>query len=241
MSPTTARARVREELTREIKEAARAELAESGAGALSLRAVARRMEMVPSALYRYFDSRDALLTALVIDAYRAIATVATEADERAGSEPAGRWVAVGGAVRSWAWKHPSEWSLVYGAPVPDYAAPADTVEPGTAVARLLARIVLDAHPDGAAPDLPVTTDIPPELGRWVAIIRSGLLPDVEDAPSAVMNEQLVVTTVMAWTYLIGAISLELFGQFGKGATPAAAMFDAGLHLSAAMLALPGGG
>ena len=43
--------------------AARAQLATDGAGALSLRAVARELGMASSAVYRYFKSRDDLLTA----------------------------------------------------------------------------------------------------------------------------------------------------------------------------------
>ena len=64
----TARARVRDELTREIKEVARAHLVEKGSAALSLRAVARELGMVSSAVYRYFPSREELLTALIVDA-----------------------------------------------------------------------------------------------------------------------------------------------------------------------------
>jgi AcrR family transcriptional regulator len=48
----TARERARAELTREIKEEARRQLAAAGAGGLSLRAVAKELGMVSSALYR---------------------------------------------------------------------------------------------------------------------------------------------------------------------------------------------
>src|ERR1700743_118342 len=75
----TARERARVELTREIKEEARRQLAEAGAGGLSLRAVARELGMVSSALYRYSPSRDELLTALIIDAYDAIGAAAERA------------------------------------------------------------------------------------------------------------------------------------------------------------------
>src|SRR5580693_9144815 len=76
----TARERARAELTREIKEEARRQLAETGAQGLSLRAVARELGMVSSALYRYFPSRDDLLTALIIDAYNALGEQAEEAN-----------------------------------------------------------------------------------------------------------------------------------------------------------------
>ena len=76
----TARERVRAEITREITNAARAQLAASGAAALSLRAVARDLGMVSSAIYRYFASRDELLTALIIDGYNAIGAAVENGD-----------------------------------------------------------------------------------------------------------------------------------------------------------------
>ncbi len=85
-----ARARVRAELTQEILAAAHEELAAGGAAGLSLRAVARRLEMVPSALYRYFPNRDALLTALIVDAYEAVGAAAGAADAAALSAGANR-------------------------------------------------------------------------------------------------------------------------------------------------------
>jgi len=74
------RARVRAELTEEIKAAARRQLAEHGASDLSLRAVARELEMVSSAVYRYFSSRDELLTALIVDAYDALGAAVERAE-----------------------------------------------------------------------------------------------------------------------------------------------------------------
>src|SRR5207248_3208991 len=85
----TARDRARIELTDEIKAVARRHLAEHGSAALSLRAVAREVGMVSSAVYRYFPSRDELLTALIIDAYDAVGERA-EAAERASRNSAAR-------------------------------------------------------------------------------------------------------------------------------------------------------
>src|SRR5215475_9172589 len=90
--PRTARERARAEITREILEAGRRHLAMEGAAALSLRAIARDLGMVSSAVYRYVASRDDLLTRLIIDAYDALGAAAEtrEADvDRA--DLAGRW------------------------------------------------------------------------------------------------------------------------------------------------------
>ena len=83
MSAPGVRARVRAELTREIAEVARRHLASDGAAALSLRAVARELGMASSAVYRYFPSRDDLLTALIVDAYDAMGEAAEVADAAA--------------------------------------------------------------------------------------------------------------------------------------------------------------
>src|ERR1700734_3312099 len=138
----TARERARAELTREIKKEARRQLAPSGAQGLSLRAVARELGMVSSAIYRYFPSRDELLTALIIDAYNALGEAAEAADSGVPADsggavdsgvPAadvrGRWRAVCGAIRAWALAHPHEYALIYGSPVPGYQAPEATIGP----------------------------------------------------------------------------------------------------------------
>ncbi len=166
-APTTARARARAELTTEIKQAARRQLAEQGAAALSLRAVARELGMVSSAVYRYFPSRDELLTALIVDAYDALGAEVeqTEATTR-DAGVAVRWGHVARAVRAWAIAHPNEYALIYGSPVPGYAAPVDTVEPAARPALALLRLLvdgvargeIDTTPTGALPR-PVKSDL----------------------------------------------------------------------------------
>src|SRR5947207_15973409 len=117
MTAASVRARVRAEMTEEIKAAARRHLAVDGAN-LSLRAVARELGMVSSALYRYFPSRDDLLTALIVDAYNAVGEAAEGArDALTGPDakrPVARWSAVCSGVRTWALAHPHEYALIYG-------------------------------------------------------------------------------------------------------------------------------
>src|SRR5580658_1309421 len=117
------RARVRAEMIAEIKAVARRHLQTDGAN-LSLRAVARDMGMVSSALYRYFASRDDLLTALIIDAYNALGDAVEKADAQVTdrAELRARWLAVAGAVRHWALSNQAEYALLFGSPVPGYAA-----------------------------------------------------------------------------------------------------------------------
>src|SRR5262249_39281787 len=139
----TARERARAELTQEIKDEARRQLAEVGAQGLSLRAVARELGMVSSALYRYFPSRDRLLTELITDAYAAIGAAGEKADPDPG-DPRERWSAVWHATRAWAKAHPHEYALIYGSPIPGYQAPQDTIAPAARVAQAMVKVLLEA-------------------------------------------------------------------------------------------------
>ncbi|GGT93428.1 MULTISPECIES: TetR/AcrR family transcriptional regulator [Streptomyces] len=213
-----ARARARIEITAAIKDEARRQLAAEGAAKLSLRAVARELGMVSSALYRYFPSRDDLLTALIVDAYDAAGAAAEEADARAaGADPRdrlARWVAVCRAVRSWAVAHPHEYALIYGSPVPGYSAPQDTVGPASRVGLVLISIAHDAFTgDGIAPP-PLPADLRPEAERLAA----DLTPDLPPA--------LSVALVAAWSQLFGLVSFEVFGQFNRIVEDREAFFTA---------------
>src|SRR6478735_5550022 len=152
-APRTARERARAEITAEILDAARGYLATDGAPALSLRAIARDLGMASSALYRYFKSRDELLTRLIIDAYDALGAAAEVAEATVDrNDLAGRFAATCTAVRDWSLAHPNEYALIYGSPVPGYAAPADTVRPASRVTTLLLRIIVEAAAAGRVPD-----------------------------------------------------------------------------------------
>jgi AcrR family transcriptional regulator len=204
-APRTARERARAEITAEILDAARGYLATDGAPALSLRAIARDLGMASSALYRYFKSRDELLTSLIIDAYDSLGAAA-EAREAAvdRDDLAGRFAATCAAVRDWALAHPNEYALIYGSSVPGYAAPADTVRPASRVTTLLLRIIVEAAAAGRIPDADIRDAEAQPAAAAVAPIRSYLPPGVP-AP-------LVQRALMVWTNLFGVISFELFGQ-----------------------------
>src|SRR5512142_440572 len=149
----TARERARAEITAEILAAARGYLATDGAAALSLRAIARDLGMASSALYRYFGSRDELLTRLIVDAYDSLGAAAEAREMTVDRDDLGaRFAAVCDAVRDWALAHPNEYALIYGSPVPGYVAPADTVRPASRVTALLLRIIAEAALAGRMPE-----------------------------------------------------------------------------------------
>jgi AcrR family transcriptional regulator len=227
----TARERVRAEIMGELTEVARRHLAREGAAGLSLRAVAREMGMVSSAVYRYFPSRDDLLTALIIDGYDALGDAVEKADAACGRDDhTGRWVAVGHAIRDWALAHPHEYALLYGSPVPGYRAPEDTIAPALRATAVFGRIVSDANRAGAL-DPPAGFPSPPEsFADDAATIREAVLPEVPDA--------VVARAVTAWAGLFGNVSFELFGQFNNVITDRVAVFDHGLRNLGRFIGLP---
>ncbi len=211
MSAAGTRARVRAELTREIAEVARAHLATSGAAALSLRAVARELGMASSAVYRYFPSRDDLLTALIVDAYDALGAAAEAAGAAAGPDIRARWLAVCRSAREWALAHPHEYALVYGSPVPGYAAPESTIGPAGRVGVVLSQVVVDGIATG-------------EIDATGSVDDGALVPGV--AEELGLPAALGARAVFAWTALFGLINFELFGHTHNIVQDSAAYFDA---------------
>ena len=225
MSVPTARQRARAELEQVIKETARRHLASAGASALSLRAVAREMGLASSALYRYYPSRDALLTALIVDAYDAVGEAGERAaDETADADPGTRWLSVCRAVRGWALEHPHEYALVYGSPVPGYAAPQDTVGPAVRISLVMARIVTEAAADGTL--RPPARPLPgPRLVTEQAM-------DVVGGRPAAPYEDLVERALTLMSSLFGAISYLMFGHLHRAVADEDAWFDAAMAVCA---------
>jgi AcrR family transcriptional regulator len=225
----TPRERAHVELTRQIKQVALRQLGETGAAALSLRGVARELGLgSASALYRYFPGRNALLTALIIDSYTALGAAAQDAERRVhDGSILTRWMAICHAVRDWAVANTHEYALIFGTPIPGYAAPPDTTAPGTMVPTLmiglLAELFITDPPDG--PREPV----PDQVRRSAWPVLSQLPPEVP--------EQFAVRGVMAWTYLFGAVSFEVFGHRRQIITDPEPFFDYEIRQMARTLGL----
>ncbi|MGH3859169.1 TetR/AcrR family transcriptional regulator [Actinokineospora sp.] len=218
----TARDRARAEVAQEIKDEARKQLVTDGAQSLSLRSVSRSLGLASSALYRYFPSRDDLLTALIIDAYDAMGAAAEHADSgirqgnsrtkgasEAEAEPRGRWLAACRAVRTWAVTHRHEYALIYGSPVPGYQAPQDTVAPAARVPLLLTAIATAGKVD----DSSVGHGLRSQLSSVISMNSIDLPPGA------------LARVMVAWTQLFGVISFELFGQLVGSADPADEFFE----------------
>jgi len=176
---------------------------------------------VSSALYRYFPSRDDLLTALIIDAYNALgeaAEAAVAADP--GRAPRARWLAACHAIRAWALENPHEYALIYGSPVPGYQAPEATIGPASRVPLAFARLLADADVAGA-----LRTGDAPALGDALAAQATVLATTLAESGAVGVPPDALVRAIIAWTQLFGMISFELFGQFVGSFDPADAAFD----------------
>ena len=116
-----------------IKKAAWKQIAEFGAPALSLRAIARELKITAPAIYNYFPDRDALVTALIIDAYKSFGDSQLAArDAVPARNVLGRLKAIGIAYRAWAHTYPQRYQLIFGTPIPGYEAPLMEVLPSAA-------------------------------------------------------------------------------------------------------------
>ncbi|KUN09260.1 TetR family transcriptional regulator [Streptomyces yokosukanensis] len=196
----TPRERYRAQVREEIKKHAWEQIAAAGASALSLNAIAKQIGMSGPALYRYFASRDELITELIRDAYRSLAD-AFRARAAAGADLA----ALAHTLREWALADPQRYFLLYGTPVPGYQAPEDT----TRIASQIMAVLLDACAAGPLPDTP-----PSPIQAHLDDHRAWA--DQHPAPPSALHRALLF-----WTRLHGALSLELAGHFtGMGFDPA---------------------
>ncbi|MFF0494279.1 TetR/AcrR family transcriptional regulator [Nocardia sp. NPDC004068] len=207
MTGTTPRARARARTMEDIVRIGREHLAVHGAAALSLRAVARDLGVVSSAVYRYVRSRDELLTLLVVDGYTELADAVDAALAAGPDDPAQGVRVVGRAVREWALAEPARYGLLFGTPVPGYEAPAEqTVAPGTRVIYTLLRVIEKAYAAG----LLTAPDPAPALGEPltgdIARIRAELGLELPD--------WLMARAISVWTGLFGAVTFDVFDQYG---------------------------
>lgn len=231
--PHTPRERARARTLEDITRIGRRHLATEGAAALSVRAVARDLGVVSSAIYRYVHSRDDLLTLLVVDGYDELGDLVDAAlEEVPGHDYRGRFLAIGRAVRQWALREPATYALLFGSPVPGYQAPAErTTRPGTRVIGALVQVWEDAHLAGVVRPPEAGPPVAPPLAADVARIR-------EEFPMTAPDD-LVLRGVLSWAALFGCVSFEVFGQYGPGTFAATdELFDHQLRLLADATGLP---
>ncbi|OBI92527.1 TetR family transcriptional regulator [Mycobacterium sp. 1245805.9] len=212
----------REQIEARIIELGRRQLVEGGAAALSVRAIARDLGMVSSAVYRYVSSRDELLTLLLVDAYSDLADTVDRARETAGEAWSDDVIAIARAAREWAVADPARWALLYGSPVPGYHAPAErTVPAGTRVVGAIFDAVAAGITTG---DIRLTNDLAPQP-------MSSDFDRIRHEFGFPGDDLVIAKCFLLWAGVLGAISLEVFGQYGTDTlTDPAAVFDTQLRL-----------
>ena len=237
--PATARERARVELTREIKEEARRQLTATGADGLSLRAVAKELGMVSSALYRYYPSRDDLLTALIIDAYNALGDAAERAI--AGSRPGP------GALGRRLGRRPRLGQVeparvradlrLTGARLPRPRGDHRSRGPGAAGVRRARAGGAVSRGAAAVPEaLPVAGELAGQAAALSAVLARSPGPEGIAGAAAGVPPDALVRAVIGWSQLFGMISFELFGQFVGSFEPAGPLFA---HAAAQLAAFVG--
>jgi AcrR family transcriptional regulator len=193
------RERYREQVREEIKAHAWTQVATTGASALSLNAIAKQMGISGPALYRYVRNRDELITELVLDAYRDVADTCRAA-VRPDDPPTTRLTAMAAALRRWALADPHRYLLIYGTPVPGYAAPPEATVLATGIMALL----LDAF---------AQADTTGPVSEAAAALDEHLATHREWATGQPATPAALRRALTFWTRLHGVLSLELAGHF----------------------------
>jgi AcrR family transcriptional regulator len=227
------RERVRQATVEEIKAVARAQMAAEGTAGVTLRAIAREMGMTAPALYRYFGSRDDLVTALVTDAYNALADAMEAAVEAvAPGRHTDRVRAAFGAFRAWGLAHPTEFALIFGSPIPGYVAPETTRPAGLRYTDLLGRLLAEAYADGALEPDRIGVRVPPELTRQVEAFQRRRGGPALPAP-------VLAFGLGAWARLHGLVTLEVFGHLAPAVGDGGPLFEQELDAIVAQSGLRG--
>jgi AcrR family transcriptional regulator len=173
--------------------------------------------MASSAIYRYFESRDQLLTVLIIDAYNRLGAAIEDADAACDRDDLiGRWTAIAQEFRAWALSNQADYGLVFGTPVPGYEAPADTNAAGLRYTNVVVQLVADATAQGCVSEIEL-----PKIKGLVSEYRN-----VKKAIGVNAPDTTLLAGLSAWASVFGAINLEIFGHVDNVYT------NPGIHFAA---------
>ena len=212
---STPRARFRAQIREEIKQVALRQLAELGPAGVSVNAIGKELGVSGPALYRYFASRDDLLTELVIDAYDDLAAALRDTNLKTKKRtPRRRFEAFAQAYRSWANAQPHRYRLLYGPPLPGYDAHARRlIEASEALMDALIE-ALPGSDEGGQPSKPLAS----QVSDWASDRNVHA-----DAPTA-------VRALLVWSRVHGFVSLEIDRNYDSMGIDPDALFE--LELSA---------
>ena len=200
--PPTIRERYRAQVRHEVKQAALAQLAQAGPAGVSISAIGKQLGVSGPALYRYFASRDELLTELVIDAYRDLAgALSAAAGHARGQEPRARLESLARAYRSWALAQPHRYRLLFGPPLPGYDAHARRLVDASWEA--MGQLLVILRQSGDRPAAPPPQPLASQVAAWAQSHAPGIDPAV------------ALRAVLIWSRLHGIVSLETAGNFAS--------------------------
>jgi AcrR family transcriptional regulator len=221
----TRRERLRSATVAEIKASARRLLVDGGAPAISLRAIARDMGMTAPAIYRYFDSLDTLVIALISDYFEEVRVEVEQVGAaHADAGPATRIAAMVRAFRLWSLAHPAEFALMFGSPVPGIAPFAIQCGPLNDAGARFGEAFLSV-----LADLYAITPFPAPPSD----VLDGPLRDTVSPYFATHGEKFPLPVVYAflssWTSLYGIVAMEVFGHLQWAVTDVEPLFELELH------------
>ena len=211
----TIRQRYRAQVRKEAKQAALGQLEQSGPAGLSVSAIGKELGVSGPALYRYFASRDELLTELIIDAYDDLAqALRVAAEQHEGTRPRARFEALARAYRSWALNQPHRYRLLFGPPLPGYDAHAQRLVDASQAAMNQLVGALCELDDRTAPTPP--QPLASQLTAWTA------------AHDPCIGAATALRAVLVWSRLHGLVSLEIAGNFASMGIDPDQIFEAQL-------------
>ncbi len=189
-----------------IKSVAHQLMAEEGTNGLSVRGIAKVLELTPPAIYHYFASLDDLTTALIVDSFNALADALEAAAEHSTAPTAGgKLMDVILAYRQWSVDNPIGFQLIYGNPIPGYVAPANATVPAVVRTFVVSvAFIEEALQTGELVPAAPYNQIPP-----VVEARLNDLISQNQYPIAVVSMYLAM---ILWTQLHGIIYLEIFNH-----------------------------
>jgi AcrR family transcriptional regulator len=215
------RERLRAEAVTEIKATGRQLLIDGGAANITLRAIAREMGMTAPAIYRYFDSLDALILAIVTDLLEELrVSVEQAAAAHAGTAPEVRIGHMARAFRRWALDHPAEFALMFGSPVPGVTAFAGHCSPindaGARFGETFFTVLGELYERQ-----PFGVDLPELPGTNLSVA----FKPYRDAFGDRFPLPVVYLFVASWTRLYGIVAMEVFGHLAWAMTDGEPLFE----------------
>ena len=196
-----------------IKAVAWQQMIAVGAAGLSLRAIARELQLSAPAIYHHYADRDALVTALIRDAYTSLGDYQLAArDTIPIHDMHGRLWATGIAYRAWALAMPQHYQLIFGTPIPGYQTPAEILPVAGRSLSALVSVIDQLHQAGCLRTEALPSVMPeamPMFATWQQHTNT-------------QNPASLTTAILIWGRVHGLVSLEIarsvppFGSTGDG-------------------------